>query len=422
MEFNEAKEALKEGYIKAGLEISDEHEKELYFKVPSNEQVKIKISEKDIQEYAEFEDLRSSFKIEPVKCSMCSSNYREQVVKRSYDLFKNEKRSFSFGESHETNLYVEISTASPNFVNFFRFQESYLKKCLEKIESPLKISINKNGQFLNIVYKPQTIKIYNIQESSIDKAIERSNSVIDSCLFELSYLKDVTLYVQDKFSSFQQKDKPFQFGNPPTGDQLSLPKVDFNADTIRFYQRGRSTRDPVIQFLSFYHVLEYYFVIVSDEQLYDKLSRKINDPKFVTDHTNLDRLIQDVKDHKAEMDETEMLKLVLNKYIEESELINFIKEYEKWSKDTIYSGKAKTNETDIFGKDININVKEGHIIGNVAKRIKTIRNTLVHSSDRYERNQRFIPTTYHESILCKEIPLIKYLAEKVIIGSASNLK
>lgn len=417
MEFNEAKEALKEGYIKAGLEISDEQEKELYFKVPSNEQVKIKISEKDIQEYAEFEDLRSSFKIEPVKCSMCSSNYREQVVKRSYDLFKNEKRSFSFGESHETNLYVEISTASSNFVNFFRFEKPYLQKCLEKIESPLnKLKNHRNGKFLDIVYKPQTIKIYNIQESSIDKAIERSNSVIDSCLFELSYLKDVTLYVQDKFSSFQQKDKPFQFGNPPTGDQLSLPKVDFNADTIRFYQRGRSTRDPVIQFLSFYHVLEYYFVIVSDEQLYDKLSRKINDPKFVTDHTNLDRLIQDVKDHKGKTDETEMLKLVLNKYIEESELINFMKEYKDWS------AKAKTNETDIFGKDININIKEGHIIGSVAKRIKTIRNTLVHSSDRYERNQRFIPTADHESILCKEIPLIKYLAEKVIIGSASNLK
>ena len=52
------------------------------------------------------------------------------------------------------------------------------------------------------------------------------------------------------------------------------------------------------------------------------------------------------------------------------------------------------------------------------KRVKIIRNALVHSSDRYERKERYIPTASAESEIRKEIPLMKYLAERVIIGSA----
>jgi hypothetical protein len=152
---------------------------------------------------------------------------------------------------------------------------------------------------------------------------------------------------------------------------------------------------------------------VSDEQLYNKLSRRINDPKFSTSSSNLDRIIQDTLTHKRETDETEMLKLVLNKFVDEGELIAFIKEYETWLDENLYTKKRS-----MFGENIEVKADSGHVVGNVAKRVKIIRNALVHSSDRYERNQRYIPTTSAENMIRQEVPLMKYLAEKVIIASA----
>ena len=176
-----------------------------------------------------------------------------------------------------------------------------------------------------------------------------------------------------------------------------------------------STDDPVIQFLSFYQVLEYYFVSISEEQLYTKLSQRINDLKFSTSPRNLDRLIQDTLTHKRETDETEMLKNVLIRFVDEDEIIEFIKAYEEYLDDNLYTKKRT-----IFGEAVEIWLNPGHVTGNLAKRIKIIRNALVHSSDRYERQQRYIPTYGSEKMIRNEIPLLRFFAEKVIIGSVKQ--
>ncbi len=67
-----------------------------------------------------------------------------------------------------------------------------------------------------------------------------------------------------------------------------------------------------------------------------------------------------------------MLKAVIGKFIEEKELIDFIQAYESYLNDKTYT-KRRT----IFGEDIEVRLTSGHVIGNVAKTIKTIRNALV---------------------------------------------
>lgn len=147
------------------------------------------------------------------------------------------------------------------------------------------------------------------------------------------------------------------------------------------------------------------------------MSRRINEPKFRTSSQNLDKLIQDVNSHKTENDETEMLKSVLTKYIDEDEddLIEFIKEYETLIGESLYTKKKV-----IFGNEINgTNLQSGHVFGTIAKHIKTVRNSLVHSSDRHERKDRFIPYSKSSMDTVKiQIPVLKFLAEKIIIATA----
>ena len=108
-----------------------------------------------------------------------------------------------------------------------------------------------------------------------------------------------------------------------------------------------------------------------------------------------------------------MLKNVLSRFIDEKELIEFIIAYEKHLGEKIYSKNHS-----VFGKNIEIKLDEGHVIGNVSKQIKEIRNALVHSTDRYERSARHIPFTKTTKKIAKDIPLMKFLAERVIIATS----
>jgi hypothetical protein len=423
MDFDEAKETLKTGYTVAGLELVDEHKRELFFKHPRHRDESLfRISEEEINAYMDCEDVRSQFDTLPVECSICGSNYREHVVdfssysrRRFFPSLRGD-RDFVFGESSDEDLYVRIGPASSLFIDFFRFDETYLQLCLERMRRPPRIR-NRPVEIRDVIYKPATIKVYNIQAANVQAALKRSVPIIDSCLFELSYLRNMPLILEEEWPLRQARGRPFQFGEESgRGWELPLPHVNFNSDTVRFYQRGMSTEDPVDQFLAFYHVMEYHFVVVSDEQLYAKLARRINDPRFSPTPAKLDRIIQDTLTHRRETDETEMLKLVLNKYVDQNELMEFIRAYEEHLGEKLYTKKRT-----IFGEAIEVRLAPNHVVSNLANRIKVIRNALVHSSDRYERNQRYIPTASAEKMIEKEIPLMEILSNVVdrqILGAS----
>jgi hypothetical protein len=269
MKFDEAKRVLKDRYISAGLELADEHPTEVYFRAKRRDIPLIRISKEEIEEYLGFENSRSTFNAKPVECSICSSNYREHIVDFSESVHRSfiflKDRTFIFGKANTSEMYAEISQASMRFVNFFRFEEAYLQVCMDRIQRALpRRESDGRLEMCDILYRPTTIKVHNIQASNAEAALKSSTSIIDVCLFELSYLKGVTLFLEEEFPRRQPRVKPFQFGDSTKADELPLPRVNFNSDIIRFYQRGMSTDDPVNQFLSFYQVLEYYFVSVSD--------------------------------------------------------------------------------------------------------------------------------------------------------------
>ena len=105
-------------------------------------------------------------------------------------------------------------------------------------------------------------------------------------------------------------------------------------------------------------------------------------------------------------------KLRLNSSIDE------IKRIEAECGNQIYTKKRA-----IFGEQIEISTREGHAISNLSKALKHIRNALVHSSDKYKRDECHIPLTSTEHTIEEYIPIIKYLAEQIIYGTATpNLK
>jgi hypothetical protein len=147
--------------------------------------------------------------------------------------------------------------------------------------------------------------------------------------------------------------------------------------------------------------------------LSDRLVALISDTSFSGRRRDVDRIISTVRGQDAKADETEMLRSVIEKYVDEDELISFIKKFELDAGSSLYTKQRK-----VFGESFSIQDKRGHAISNAAKLLKHVRNAIVHSSDRYKREDCHIPLSDTEFIIGDYIPILKFIAEKVIFGTA----
>lgn len=404
MEFEEAKKKLIKIFIKLNFEVKNEEKGEIVF---SKGSANVKLTKENIENYIQSYEFISKLQNIPVESSICGLDYREQKVefitprmlRRPYL----RQDSIIFGDKLSGKPYVEIGAATNDYVTFFLDNEVLIKNFVR----PYLRSENLFESF----YKPLTIRIFNMNKTNIEDAIIYSNSKFEACLYELSYTNNYSLYITDEISRVSRVNTFSIKESISLRENRKFPSIHYNSDIIRFYQRGVGTDIPSLKFLAFYQVLEYFYVKVSDRKLHERMSLIINDPLFkFTSSSSYDKLIQEIGSHKKKiLDEKQKLKLVLEEYVNEDDLTEFLKAYQEFLDE-----KYLNEQRDIFGEKISLSIKSGHVFGNVAKLVKTIRNALVHSSDSYGQQERHIPFSESTEIVKKEIPLVKFLAENVI--------
>ncbi len=414
MDFEQAKKALLDGYIVAGMTLVEEQDRQVILQYHNSA---FSVCEEDIQSYADSEALRISAQIKPVECGLVSTTYREQIVQpldpTRWRHLPPLEMGFVFGAPDDDNMYVTIGAPSDDFVNFFRFDPIYLQICLERMrrapdsDKPLDI---RQG-----FYRLPTVKVHNIDERTIDNAWNTAQQVIDYCLFELSYLKGLPVGLAEEWPASRRMNADvFQFEEASEENLLPMPPADFDGDVVAFYQLGMSTRLPLMQYWAFYQVLEHFFVRIYDESLHKSLSDRLKDPRFKPSAAQLDRIVQDVIDHLDAVDEIAMLVSVLEKYVDPEKAIAFITQYET------HLGEARyTKRRRLFGEDIEVKLDADTVLDNIARTIHAIRLNLLYSSDRFSRTARSVSYEKVSEIVKPEVPLLKFLAERVIIGSAS---
>ncbi len=302
MNFDEAKKALIEGYgqfgFKYGFQTQTEDETGVYL----SRGMKYIITKEDIQSFADFQNEKSAFESLPLSCGICSINYREHILVTTDPYpFSSSIPPYqtvgvgdvTFGTSNKNRIYAEIGLLSKDFWNFFRLDQNFHYSSIMPSFRPYRgppmgipPQVPPEKVFANNIkdayYKPTTIKVYNLSETDISKAFKKSSKIIEDCLFQLSYLKGVALWPltewpRKKFGPTISRN--FQFGEIYKGLNLPLA-ASFNSEVIRFYLLGITSKVPELKFLAFYQVLEYFFVSVSNEKLYNNLSNLLKDPNF----------------------------------------------------------------------------------------------------------------------------------------------
>ena len=339
-------------------------------------------------------------------------------------------------EDSQNEISYEASVISPKLLVYLiknSLENVYLTKEHKRIDSRLfnllfrnmRTHVRMGDAFINeqtdmsiIDYLQLLIrsKLISLKISSTkDQAFETLVDFKNSYIFNTMYLTNLALIEHFDFESVLF---PFRERLNRRKQQIEeVPLRKYNANIISYYQKAMSSSDPYIQYISFYHVLEYFYDETYYRYLVNDMRNLITHPDFSykSDEELLklakfsqNRLRQFGEDGQG--NELESLKYVLKEFIDISTLKNKLAS----TQEELVSYYSNQKVSFSNGPVINFNDETG--LSSIAKRIYFTRNSLVHSKSG-KKDLAYHPYN-HEAILRKEIPLIKKISEMIIIISS----
>lgn len=259
---------------------------------------------------------------------------------------------------------------------------------------------------------------------SYNKDIDKNklNDYINSFLFNFCYNYGYSFRIMnslDELLNIRYRNKNSSYKS----EELDAPRLLYKQDLTEQYHMAVSSEDPFVQFIGFYHIMEYFYEEIYKEGVVNNVKEILLDPGFSTkrkkDIMKLVDLINKKRTESTVGSELEALELTLRKYIDIEKIIEKLNEIDK---DIIeYYRNNKVNFSN--GDAIDLIGDKKHIFKKLANRVYKTRNSLVHSkSNEVRSNERGIYKPFKDSkALLKEIPLLKVISEEIIIKSASEL-
>lgn len=257
-------------------------------------------------------------------------------------------------------------------------------------------------------------------KKDIDK--NKLNDYINSFLFNFCYNYGYSFRIMnslDELLNIRYRNKNSSYKS----EELDAPRLLYKQDLTEQYHMAVSSEDPFVQFIGFYHIMEYFYEEIYKEGVINNVKEILLDPGFSTkrkkDIMKLVDLINKKRTESTAGSELEALELTLRKYIDIEKIIEKLNEIDE---DIIeYYKNNKVNFSN--GDAIDLIGDKKHIFKKLANRVYKTRNSLVHSkSNEVRLNERGIYKPLKDSkALLKEIPLLKVISEEIIIKSASEL-
>lgn len=323
-------------------------------------------------------------------------------------LLNNSDLEYSFGRISFVFLLHLVSTIKTEIPSLFRFFRMPLDE--EYLLADGSYNLN---EILCETLRLSSLKIKNNKNLFNESNINKYET---SFRFHLAYNLDITLIPQRFLEEIVGSNRIRRMRQTEI-DQLDTPKKFYNDDLVNHYILAISSDNLVMQYLSYYHVIEHFFNKISEEEIINTVRNiMISEDFSYKKDKDIMKTIKKVKDfYKTRIDnnltynEADSLKLCLLKYINIQD--DILEKLESYKPELIDFYK---NETVFFSKGYKVNLRNTdrkEVIANLSTRIYWTRNSLVHSKD--GDKERYAPFK-HDKYLIKEIPLIRFIAESII--------
>lgn len=154
-------------------------------------------------------------------------------------------------------------------------------------------------------------------------------------LFNISYNTDTALVQQRDFDELLRSGRITRTRRFNM-DELDPPRRTYIPDLVHHYQLAVGTENPMLEYISYYHIAEHFFEDVFTDALVEKVRNKITHADFSYKRKkDISSLIKDIgnsikiRDESMTFNEQEGLKLTLKKYIDLKDLAEKLNSYDE---------------------------------------------------------------------------------------------
>jgi len=177
---------------------------------------------------------------------------------------------------------------------------------------------------------------------------------------------------------------------------------------------------PLLQFLAFYHSLEFYFPVYSQLEAQRRIRNILKDPGFQVDRdADLGRVLAVARTTggRGFGDERSQLRATLQECLDVNELRSFVRADD--ARKEFFATKSKA----LGLSALPIDREEADLRGEVANRIHEIRCKIVHTNAGGDGDvDLLLPFSEEAEALGFDIDLIQYVSQRVLIASSRSMR
>lgn len=230
-----------------------------------------------------------------------------------------------------------------------------------------------------------SIQLFNVEALSKEEIVAR----VDEILLHVSmvYDMDFKVFEVDSLIKCEGEAPILRVEYTPTG---------FEEVPMFYLSNANNTNDERFKFLSYYQVIEYFFVRAQNYYFLEELK------SIDMNNVNHNELRKILANYKKVTNEREALKLVLKRAID-------IPKFKTWI-------NSNSEHFDIYCRSqaykIDLSKEDKKIISNIVERVYGYRCSIAHAKGDVE--EYIAIPNISRKIIAAEIPLVKYLAYEVI--------
>ncbi|MDX3107441.1 hypothetical protein [Nonomuraea angiospora] len=298
-----------------------------------------------------------------------------------------------FSSPEDLSWSVEIGSASPRFAAL-------------------------SGTYATTLAHLPTIKLKGVHSTHHDALISFLERATSAIFFELDARYDIPI----ELSKVGRESFVFRVPDtrPSTTEPPKMPAMEYPSRPLTLFWYARSAaRMPLLEFLAYYQVLEYYFPVYAEKELLSRLKQELSDPTFSSrnsdDVMRVVNIVRRTHSGRKPGEEQEQLAAVIRACVDDVRLTEFL--CESPEREDHFSKKQRISGI----HPISLTSKPSDIREKIAERIYKIRCRIVHTKDDDRLPEMLLPFSPESESLDEDIRLMQFLARRAIVAGAGEL-
>jgi hypothetical protein len=246
--------------------------------------------------------------------------------------------------------------------------------------------------------------------SSHDEAVELLQKISNALFFEI----DLRMHVHVRILRRQFRER---ISRGSSGEKAEFPKNMYDSDPMALYWYARSaTGMPLLQFLAYYQVIEFYYPIYFNAEVSRRVRSIIKNPSFkIENDSDITRVVTAIRSNGAGFaSEKDQLKATIRECLQSNEIQEFLSENKDCAE--FFSAKQKG----ISQYLLNPQNRAHDLCDQTADRIYDIRCKIVHTkgNDGSEGVELLLPYSREAEMLGHDIEFLRFICQKVLVYSS----